>query len=322
MPDPYLTNGYATPPTLRNAEGDLRSVGVEIEFSGIGTEEAAEALRAELGGTLREEEALTFVLAGSGLGDLEVKLDTAYAGKSSGSSVSKKIGSRVGTFFASVAEPLIPREVVTSPVPITALSEVDQIVAVLRAAGAGGTTTEPMRPLALHLNPETPDFRPETIVAVLKAFALLDDWLRQEADTDRLRRLLRYFEPYPDDYVSRLADPGYAPDMAKLIEDYIDANPTRNRDLDALPLLLFVDEARVRRRLPDEKIGRRPTFHYRLPDSRVGDPDWSVAEAWNHWVGLERVAADPARLTELGRAWLDCPERGYWAERSAGITFG
>ena len=103
--------------------------------------------------------------------------------------------------------------------------------------------------------------------------------------------------------------------MAKLIDDYIAFNPTRNRDLDLLPLLAFIDEAEVRRQLPDEKINPRPTFHYRLPDMQLGDPDWGLASEWNRWVLVERLAEDGERLAALCRDYLDHRgDRDEWAD--------
>jgi hypothetical protein len=47
------------------------------------------------------------------------------------------------------------------------------------------------------------------------------------------------------------------------------------------------------------KIKARPTFHYRLPDSRVDDPKWSFACEWNRWVEVERLAENPDHLRAL-----------------------
>jgi hypothetical protein len=50
----------------------------------------------------------------------------------------------------------------------------------------------------------------------------------------------------------------------------------------------------------------RPAFHYRLPDCRVNVPGWSAADAWNHWVYIEKLAADAALLRELMRERRKC----------------
>ncbi|WP_238578863.1 amidoligase family protein [Inquilinus limosus] len=100
-----------------------------------------------------------------------------------------------------------------------------------------------------------------------------------------------------------MAAPGYRPDRAGLIDDYLAANPTRDRGLDLLPLLLSLDPERVRARLPYEKIAPRPVFHYRLPQAHPGEPGWSIAQDWNCWVEVERLAADGDRLAAAAEAW-------------------
>jgi hypothetical protein len=116
--------------------------------------------------------------------------------------------------------------------------------------------------------------------------------------------------------------PGYWPGVPGFLDDYLAFNPTRNRDLDMLPLLLHLDEARVRAALPNEKINSRPAFHYRLPDARVSDPGWSVAPDWNRWVAVERLAHDRERLESVGLAFLAFEgEEKSWADTVERIAF-
>ena len=111
--------------------------------------------------------------------------------------------------------------------------------------------------------------------------------------------------------------------MAALTEDYLAANPTRDRGLDLLPVLLHLDGARVRARLPREKIGGRPALHYRLARAHVGEPGWSVAPDWNRWAAVERLAADPGRLAALGRARLGFEgTEEAWLRRASPTAFG
>ena len=97
--------------------------------------------------------------------------------------------------------------------------------------------------------------------------------------------------------------------MDDLIDDYLAANPTRNRDLDLFRSCCIATKQRVRAVLPNEKINARPTFHYRLPDARVSDPGWSIAPDWNRWVAVERLAADRDRLDAVGAAYLRSKDR-------------
>jgi hypothetical protein len=55
----------------------------------------------------------------------------------------------------------------------------------------------------------------------------------------------------------------------------------------------------------DPLVKPRPTWHWRLPDSRVGAPGWSILPAWERWVEVERLASDPWALTELSALWRE-----------------
>ncbi|WP_108663039.1 amidoligase family protein [Acuticoccus kandeliae] len=320
-----MTSTYDMPPRRTNATGEQRGVGVEIEFSGLSVEEASEALNNALGGHLVQKDSFAYTLKKSDLGEIKIKLDSRLAhkdGEPRKAGALSAIGEAIGEWFAFVAEPIIPGEIVTGPIPVEDLPRIDKVTDALRDAGAEGVSKDNYRPLALHLNPEIPDTSPETVMALIKAFAMMDGWLREQAEPDRVREMMNYFRPYPDDYVAKIADPAYWPAMDTLIDDYIAANPTRDRDLDMLPLLRFLDEDRVVSQLPDEKIGCRPTSHYRLPDSRIGDPGWSVATVWNKWVVVERVADDCQTLDALCKAYLATGDKSVWPRQAERIALG
>jgi hypothetical protein len=103
-----------------------------------------------------------------------------------------------------------------------------------------------------------------------------------------------------------VVDPDYSPDMPAFIADYVAANPTRNRPLDLLPLLALNDPGLTKRPpLQGQKVKARPAFHYRLPNSLIDDPDWSVAREWDQWLLVERLAGDPGLVRRLSRTYLD-----------------
>jgi hypothetical protein len=314
---------FDLPPLLRTADGSLRAVGVEVEFAGLSALEAAEVLREALGGAVEPTDPHAFRVVGTALGDLEVEIDSRliHPGKTRHNLIAE-VGSRVASWLGSATSHVIPCELVTGPLPIDRIHVFDTAVEALRRAGARGTQDGALYAFGLHFNPQVPAPTVEAILPILRAFVLLNAWLRRGAAPDATRTLLGFADPFPVPYVRLVADPGYAPDLAAFIDDYLAANPTRNRDLDLLPLLAHLDEARVRRALPDEKIGVRPTFHYRLPDARVSDPGWSIAPDWNRWVAVERVAADPARLERLAAAYLDFPgDDKSWTDRAERIAF-
>jgi hypothetical protein len=78
---------------------------------------------------------------------------------------------------------------VTAPVPIDRLHEVDRVIGILRRLGAKGTQDGAFYAFGLHFNPETPAGDAETIASFLKAFVLLNAWLRRQVDPDPTRAI-------------------------------------------------------------------------------------------------------------------------------------
>ncbi|MFD0987030.1 amidoligase family protein [Methyloligella solikamskensis] len=310
---------FETPPHPENDAGEMRCVGVEIEFGGLDGRRTAVFLADELGGTYRQTDPYAYEVTGTPLGDFEVTLDTSYAHYQSKShKLLDEVGSRLANLVGAAAELVVPYEIVTPPVPMDRLAEVARLLRRMAESGASGTEKSVFFAFGLHLNPETPSRKAEGIMPIVKAFALLSPWLWRSIDPDPTRRLLRFADPYDPTYVRLIADPDYHPDTAQMIDDYLAHNPSRNHDLDMLPLFAYLDEARVRARLPNEKINGRPTFHYRLPDAKLGDPSWSFAKEWNRWVAVERFAADADRLAAAGRAYLArAHDEESWAEEVA-----
>jgi len=174
--------------------------------------------------------------------------------------------------------------------PIARLREVDEAIASLRLAGARGRGTVLLDSLSLHFNIDPPSLDAFTLAAYVKAFLSVDERLRQEVARGSMRLALALPPDYPQAYRKRVLEPDYWPDLRTFTADYLEASPTRKRALDLLPLLAYLDEEQVRAALPHEKIGRRPVFHYRLPQAHVGDPGWSIATDWERWLSVESLA--------------------------------
>ncbi len=303
---PEASLRFQRPPSMRTAQGVIRRVGVEIEFQGISARAAAQALAVALGGNCVEEDPHAFHISDTAIGDLSVELDVRHAHPRRAASASRVRLSPVGAAWLGTAlGGVVPCELITAPLPIDELHGVDDAVRALRAAGARGAGTTWLGSLGLHFNIDPPSLDADTITAVLKAFLLQSTQLRRET-TGKTSAMAFLPAPYPDDYVRRVIAPDYWPDLPTLAGDYLAANPTRNRDLDLLPLFLYLYPAQVRAKLPYEKIGSRAVFHYRLPQAHVSDPAWSIAGAWNGWAGVETLAGDRDRLVLL---WQSLRER-------------
>ncbi|SFH27490.1 Putative amidoligase enzyme [Palleronia marisminoris] len=326
--DPLLTReptvariDFADPPERLNATGDVRSVGVEIEFGSLTARQAAAALAEGLGADFFEEDAHALIVNGTAIGDLMVEIDTRYAHPQRYPGTPHGRLSKSGAdMLGRVSGYFVPRELVTPPVSLGRLALVDEAVEVLRRAGA---RERGPAAFGLHFNPEPPRLDAEAITAILKAFLLLNGWLRQESRPRRPSHRFGFGRDFPGAYIRRVVSADYWPELDQLMDDYLAANPTRKRDLDLLPLFLFFDERRVRARLPNEKIGKRAVLHYRLPTARVSQPNWSIAPDWNRWVAVERLAADRPRLERLAAAYLAQTRNARdWANLSARLAFG
>ncbi len=305
------TPRYWLPPRLTTAGGEPRGVGVELEFAGLGPAETSRRLARVFGGQPRARTPAACVVESTSIGALQVEYDARALHRERYSPLLERLGLEVDESRAlqaaeklavAVASTVVPLEITTAPIPITELEVLDTLTATLREAGAAGTEASPLYAFALHLNPTIPSLETDCVLRHLRAFALLEPLLRALMDIDSTRRLSGYATAYPDEYLERLLAPAYTPSRDALVRDYLAANPTRNRSLDLLPALAMIDESMVRDAMDEPGLlNPRPAFHYRLPDCRIDDPGWSVAYAWNLWVEVERVAADPARLERLMR---------------------
>jgi hypothetical protein len=179
----------------------------------------------------------------------------------------------------------------------------------------------------VHLNPEiVADDADHTLDTVL-AYGLLEAWLRRVEDLDATRRLLPFVDPWPGGFVTELAETPPA-SMDELMEIASRHITTRNYGLDLFPTLAHHDPERFDALFDiEDKTSARPTWHFRLPDCRIDEPDWSLAQPWALWVQVEKVAADASALKALRKAWLDhnhfLPGANHrWGERVAEILEG
>ncbi|MCF8005656.1 MAG: amidoligase family protein [Chromatiaceae bacterium] len=306
------TNKLAMPPLVNTSAGHERRVGVEIELSGLTLSETADLVQETLfgadGGEMLHPGRYEVALRGDPAGDWEIELDFAYL-KALGrrerneDDLGGAVEGLAEDLLRLVAERIVPVEVISPPLPLSRLAEFNLIIERLRAAGARGTADDPTYAFGMQLNPEMPATDVYCIRQYLQAFLCIEDWLRERAEVDLTRRLTFFADPFPKGYVRTAVAPGYSPNRAQLIDDYLDANPTRNRALDMLPLFTHLDEARVRAQVQDERVKARPALHYRLPNSEIDQPDWDLNRPWQDWLVVEQLAAEPARLDQLCAAY-------------------
>ncbi|HKO94818.1 MAG TPA: amidoligase family protein [Polyangiaceae bacterium] len=307
--------GYAAPPRTHNAQGDPRRVGLEVELAGLSVEASLELIRRCFGGELDSSQRTHGTVRGTSFGTFKVEYDLRALQKRSYLRPLELMGIESDSLAAQlvedtvlqVASEVVPVEVITPPIPWPRLHELDPLWERLRAAGAEDTYDSVFYAFGLHLNPEIPDGQVATLLAYLRAFLLLEDWVVESSHMDLSRRIAPFVRPFPEAYRRKVLAPSYAPNSGlALVDDYLAANPTRNRGLDMLPLFVELFGEAILARVEDRELVKpRPTFHYRLPNCELASPGWSPRADWNRWIAIERLAHTPALLTELSHAYLD-----------------
>lgn len=303
---------FATPPRLVGHAGAPRRVGVEIEFAAVSARDAAAVVQQAYGGRIAMEDPHRFHVLATELGDFVSELDSHYFHRAAGpGKLTGKGSPQPGPFqdklrelLGDIGAVIVPCEIVCPPIGIGELHRLSVLLAALAAAGARGTDYSLFYAMGFQINPEIASRETAYIRSMLKAYLLLSDWLRAVIQPDLTRQMVAFAEPFPAHYCLKVVDPLYQPETDELIGDYLAYNPTRNRELDMLPLFAWLDEPRIRAAVHDPQVKSRPTFHYRLPDARFGDPQWSLAREWNRWCVVERLAEEPDRLAAMGRAYI------------------
>lgn len=288
-------------------------MGVELEFAAVAAGRVASRISGLFGGSIDCDDPHRYRIEGTRFGRFVVELDSQFAHRQPGdnpvhgtglAAMMGSFGDSMRALYGDIGSLVIPYEVVCPPIEIDRLTELEQLLAALREEGARGASDHVMHAFGAQFNPDIATRDPHWIMAVLKANILLSSWLRGVMSIAFARRLLSFVDPFPLAYARKILDPDYWPDTATMIDDYIDHNPTRNRELDMLPLFMWLDENRVRARLEPNLVRPRPTFHCRLPNANISEPMWSLTLEWNRWMVVERLADRPDLLAEMGPAYI------------------
>lgn len=303
---------YGLPQQLENHQGQLRRVGVEIEMSAIELTMIVCQCQIAYGGQIEEISPYEFKVVDSEIGDLRIELDYQYLKdiarekyNSDGEQAQySSFEHYMSETLAAVSKNLVPCEVVGPPLAFEKIYKLDRFIARLNQHGAKGTRHSTLAAFGVHLNPELPSLETGTILNYFKAFLCLQDWLIDVENVNLTRKISPYIDRFHSRYLKKVLDPTYRPDLRKVMADYFEDNPTRNRILDMIPLFAWLDEEYVQSKTDDNKLNKRPTLHYRLPNSEVDDPDWGLWSCWNHWLVVESLANDNERLNRVCEAYL------------------
>ena len=307
---------FLLPPITRNSAGDLRKVGFELEYNNLDIQQSARLVQQVFGGEHVVES--TFVHhVETRHGRFSIEIDASILKDKSYQKPLRGLGldpekqwleeTLLGAFST-----VVPIEISAPPIAIDELRPMDELRRLLHEHGAQGTRAALLHAFGMHINPEAPSTDPATLRDFLRAFLLLYPWMKRRHEVDLARTISPYINAFPMAYVRIVLAEDYPASAERLIDDYLEHNPTRNRPLDMLPVLAHLDRDRVMAHTerPD-LVKPRPALHYRLPNCMVDEPNWTLAQEWNVWVAVERLANDPQKLSAMSRDFFQADEQSF-----------
>lgn len=316
---------FKQPPILHNKQGEIRKCGFELEFANIGIEDSVQIILKLYGGKAEKRHRFHQEVVGTRVGDFSVKIDLKLLNERSYKKPLDKLNINLQEYqlgesslefevesaLEDIVKKVIPYEIVTPPLPITEIEEFEKLRKSLYQNKAEGTKAAITNAFATHINIETPDTGAGTILHYLKSFLLLYPWIFRKSEIDLARRVTSFINPFPVSYIEKVLAPDYQPDFETLIEDYHIYNPDRNRPLDMYPMFAALRNEKVKQYSGLGNVKARETFHYRLPNSLISDPNWSLAHEWNHWIEVEELANKPKEVEQLCREYLELRQRTF-----------
>ncbi|MBU2708997.1 amidoligase family protein [Zooshikella marina] len=302
---------YCIPAETNNLEGKPRRVGFELEFADLSLQQVTDILCEKLNGKVHSNNPAETIVIVEGLGKFTIELDWQFAKETAKERArqhaleygDKKVDDHFMIWLTKLASIVVPIEIVCPPIEIKDLTVLDGMVSALRSAGAKGTGESLWYAFGVHINPEVTDNDPEKVMRTLKSYAICQDWLLKTHQVDPIRRVTPYIDLFPKSYINTLITYKSNISWTKLIEDYLEYNPTRNRALDALPLFKYIDQNLIDQRLDDPRIKARPTFHYRMPNCEIEKNNWFLYKSWNVWCVIEHIAQNEQLLEQLVIEW-------------------
>lgn len=280
--------------------------------------DAAEMIVNLYGGETEQISGYEFKVNDTDFGTFSLELDASLFLNKKYEGVLKSVGldveklqnkDKLEDTLRDMASTIVPFEIITPPIPFSKLDALNKLVDKLREWKAKGTGSSFFYAFGLHLNPEVPELTADSLLRHLKAYVMLDAWIRQDADIDISRKLTPYINEYEVKYIRHILQEDYQPDLESLIHDYFEFENSRNRPLDMLPVFRFLEEELTEELLEEKLTSARPTFHYRLPNCSIQDENWSLGEEWNRWWLVERLANDEQALNQYARRFLQMDDK-------------
>ncbi|MDR9415741.1 MAG: amidoligase family protein [Gracilimonas sp.] len=319
---------FKDPPIKQNQDGKERAVGFEFEFTGVEMQDAAKLVLDLYGGEIQQVSGYEYKVVDTDFGNFSLELDASLFLNKKYEKVLKSVGLDVDKLknkekledkLREMASAVVPFEIITPPIPVSKLKHLNKLVKELRNWKAKGTGSSFFYAFGLHLNPEVPELSAESITHHLKAYVMLDAWIRKDAEIDLSRKLTPYINEYEMDYIRHILQEDYIPDLETLIRDYFAFENSRNRPLDLLPVFKFMNDDLTEQLLEETLTSARPTFHYRLPNCSIEEEQWSLAEEWNRWILVEKLAENKKILNQYARAFLTMDDKSVFGMKKKWI---
>ncbi len=281
---------------------DKRAVGFELEFTGLEIDEVSELVANAFSGVVRKDDSFVYTVRDTEFGEFRIECDSSflkdrkYADWLDNLGIELKKGSekRLELSIAEHSQVLIPRELVSPPIPGHKLSSFYKLIRQIQGRYQNKSNKSfSLAPCGLHINIEVASLETDYLLSILRAFCLMYEDLYKEINVDMIRSLAPYIKPFPKAYALKILDPEYKPTQSQFIDDYFKHNPTRNRALDMSVIFAEIDADRLQKvkGLELNLIKPRPAFHYRLPNCELDNPDWSVATELERWSRIEALAS-------------------------------
>lgn len=307
------------PERLYTEDGQIRKIGLELEFSGISPEKVAVILQNRLGGNLTCKNIFSYQLKNTEYGDFNVEIDAAFLKQKKYKELAETAGIDLDSIdntdalediIKNLASIIVPCEIVMPPVPADKLQVAEEITCLLRKEKAKGTGQSIFYAFGLHINAELASRESVYLLNHMRAFSLLYDWICKDNLVDISRRITPYINPYPESYLDLILSQDYRPEIDELIDDYLEKVSSRNHGLDMLPAFAYISETAVMQKASEpELINPRPAFHYRLSNCRIDEPEWTIEQEWKYWLKIEDIADNENKLHQLINAWTDLNQK-------------
>ncbi|RXJ89520.1 hypothetical protein CRV01_08575 [Arcobacter sp. CECT 8983] len=308
-------NNFLEPKVTKNYKDEIRHIGFELEFANIDIKDVLSILEEKFDFNVKKINNYLYKII-SKYGDFTLELDfellTQQKIKKNAKDLSNKVGinikekdiENIEKMIGDLSKDIVPYEISTPPLPLDEVSIIHSIIKELAKNHAKGTKHKIYYAFGLHINVEVISLEVESLLSYTRAYLILQNYINKDAKIDLARKITPFIDNFKNDYIKHVLDKSYNPSIDEFIEDYLKFNPTRNRSLDLLPILAFINEDKVRAKLPKEKIKPRPAFHYRLSNSMIGNEGWEISEEWNRWILVENLANDKESLEFLSKEYL------------------